>query len=127
MADSFTVVTAYASHQLVCELLKTMILNDGETVLQALERAGVDVNVADCSGKTLLMHAVHFAAKHKYKTDKLRKKLLAGITYLVRNGANLNLADECGETAFGLALKLGQKDIAKLMLIHGANFPSTIN
>ena len=34
------------------------------------------------------------------------------ITYLVRNGANLKLADERGETALGLALKLGQKDIA---------------
>ena len=29
-----------------------------------------------------------------------------------RNGANLKLADERGETALGLALKLGQKDIA---------------
>jgi ankyrin repeat protein len=71
------------------------------------------------------MHAVHFAAK--YKTDTLRKKVVAGIAYLVRHGANLNLADECGDTAFGLALKLRQKDIAKLMLIHGANFPSRIN
>jgi ankyrin repeat protein len=71
------------------------------------------------------MHAVHFAAT--YKTDKLRKKIVAGISYLLRHGANLNLADERGDTALSLALKLRQKDIAKLILIHGADVPSTIH
>ena len=71
------------------------------------------------------MHAIHFAAK--YNTNKLRKKIVAGITYLVRNGANFNLADKCGDTALSLALTLRQKDIAKLLLIHGAKFTSTIN
>jgi ankyrin repeat protein len=125
MADSFTVVTAYATRQLVSDLLKTMALQDGQALVQALVKAGLDINVADCSGKTLLMHAVHFAAK--YKTDKLRKKIIAGIAYIVRNGANLNLADECGDTALSLALKLRQKDIAKIMLIHDAEFTSRIN
>jgi hypothetical protein len=44
---------------------------------------------------------------------KLSLPFYAGtVTYLARNGANLKLADERGETALGLALKLGQKDIA---------------
>lgn len=91
MADNFEDIIA--PYGVVGHLFVTMGLQD-EGLLQAIEAAGVDVNVADPSGKTLLMHAAHCAAI--CKKGKLRRRMLAGISLLLKNGANVNLADERG-------------------------------
>ena len=100
-----------------------MAYEDGETLLRVIRAAGLDVNVADPSGKTLIMYATAYAAQN---SDKAGRNMVAAIAHLLHHGANLNLADERGLTAFGLALKLHQRDIAELLLLAGAEFRSRI-
>src|SRR5579864_5869745 len=101
-----------------------MAYEDGAALLQSIAAAGVDVNVADPSGKTLLMRAVQFAAQCQ---GKQRRRIVEGISCLLHHGADPNLADERGLTAFVLALKLRQRDIAELLFLSGAKFRSRIH
>jgi ankyrin repeat protein len=94
-----------------------MVQRGGEALFHEIKEAGVDVNVADPSGRTLLLHAVHLAATC---TDKLRQRVVDSITCLLQNGADVNLAAERGQTPLSLALTLRQKDLAWLLLEHGA-------
>jgi ankyrin repeat protein len=111
------------AYMVVGDLFLTMALRDGAALLQAIAASGVDVNVADPSGKTLLLHAVRFAAQ---PDGKLRRRMVEGITCLLDHGADPNLADDQGQTPFTAALKLGQKNIAELLLLSGAKFRSRV-
>ena len=105
-------------YMLVGGLFLAIALRDEAALLREMAAAGVDANIADPSGRTLLMHTVYFAAQCD---GELRRRMVAGIACLLQNNADPNLADACGETASSLALKLRQRDIAKLLLEHGAN------
>jgi ankyrin repeat protein len=112
------------SYLVIDNLFFLMAMGDGAAVLRAIAAAGLDVNVAGPTGKTLLMRAVHFAAQCD---GKLRRKMVEGISCLLHHGANPNLADERGLTAFTSALKLGQRDIAELLFLSSAKFRSRIH
>jgi ankyrin repeat protein len=102
---------------LVGRLFLCMVQRGGEALLREIIAAGVDVNVADPSCRTLLLHAVHLAATC---TDKLQPRIVETVSCLLQNGADANLADDWGQTPLSLALTLRQKDLAWLLLEHGA-------
>ena len=96
----------------------------GETGLrEEMAARGVTADVADPSGRTLLMYAVHFAARCR---GTLRRRTVAGVICLLQNGADPNRTDDRGETALTLAITYRQKDIAILLLEHGAKPQSAI-
>ena len=102
---------------LVSHLFLCMVQRGGKALLRKIRAAGVDVNVAGPSGRTLLLYAVHLASTC---TDKLRPRIVETVACLLQNGADANLADDWGQTPLSLALTLSQKDLAWLLLEHGA-------
>ena len=112
-----------ARYVVIDNLFFLMANGGGAAVLRAIAAAELDVNVADPTGKTLLMRAVQFAAQYQ---GKQRRKIVEGISCLLHHGADPNLADECGLTAFTSALKLGQRDIAEMLFLSSAKFRSRI-
>ena len=113
-----------ADDHTMSELTLTMAYKGSATLLPAIAAAGVDVNVVDFSGMTLLMYATLYAT---LCSDKPRRNTVAGIAQLLHHGADPNLADDRGLTAFFLALKLHQRDIAELLFLSGADFRSGIH
>jgi ankyrin repeat protein len=75
----------------------------------------VDVNVADPSGRTLLLHAVDLASTCTYE---LRPRIVETVACLLQNGADANLADDQGQTPLSLALTFRQKDLAWLCVAN---------
>jgi ankyrin repeat protein len=125
VADTFKEVSgAGGSFDLLRSLIATMCLKNSADLLEAIRNAGVDVNIADPNGRTLLMFAIYHAALCK---DTTRPKMVEAIHWLLQNGANVNLADLGGMTAFSLAVTSRQKDFAMLLFKHGAAFPSQIH
>ena len=53
--------------------------------------------------------------------------MVAGIAHVLHHGADPNLADDRGLTAFVLALRLHQRDIAELLFLSGAEFRSSVH
>jgi hypothetical protein len=114
----------HASYLVIDNLFFLMAIGGGAALLRAIAAADLDVNVAGPTGKTLLMRAVHFTAKCR---GKLRQKIVVGIICLLHHGADPNIADDRGLTAFVLALQLHQRDIAELLFLSGAEFKSGIH
>lgn len=104
-------------YMLAGHLFFGMVQRGDKALLREIIAAGVDVNVADPSGRTLLLHAVHLASTC---TDKLRPRIVETVAFLLQNGANANLADDEGHTPLRLALTLRQRDLAWLLLENGA-------
>lgn len=94
-----------------------MVQRGDTAMLREILAVGVDVNVADPSGRTLLLHAVHLASTC---TKKLRPRFVETVALLLQNGANANLADDWCQTPLSLALTLRQNDLAWLLLERGA-------
>ena len=111
-------------YKVIGNLFATMGTRGGAALLRAIAKAGVDVNVADPSGKTLLLCAVDFAA---LCDDKMRVRIAEGVFFLLHHGADPNLADDRGRTPFMLALMWRQKLIAELLFLSGANFRSRVH
>jgi ankyrin repeat protein len=65
-----------------------------------------DVNARDENGQTALFTAVSFAE---------REEGLPIIMLLLENGANKDLKDVAGETAYDVAIKLGETEISELL------------
>src|ERR1043166_8963168 len=106
------------------DLFITLLLHGGSAALQAIAAAGLDVNVADSEGRTLVMLAVHYAARC---SGAQKTRIMAAITCLLANGADVDLRDEIGQSALSRAITLRQKAIAKLLIEQGGDLRSTIN
>ncbi len=76
--------------------------------LQFLIENNADINIADSSGRTILMEAIVYE-----KTEF--------ITLLLENGANLNLQDAVGDTALIHAVKKRNLEYVKQLVEHGAD------
>ena len=76
--------------------------------LQALLKAGVDVNVADGSTFTALMKAA-------------KKGYIIGVKSLIQAGADVNRRNKEDETALVLAASIGQDRCVELLLNAGAD------
>ena len=124
MADTIKKANPSESYELFDSLIATMCQKNSATLLEAIESAGVDVNIADPNGGTLLMFAVFYAGRCQ---DTVRPKMIEAIHCLLQNHANVNLAHASGMTALSFALDAHQEDLAILLLEHGANFPSRIH
>jgi ankyrin repeat protein len=87
-------------------------------IIQTLVAYGINVNVADKSGKTLLMHA----AKEDKKTDEA----YFVAEYLLESGkVVINQQDKQGRTALMYAAIAGNKTMVLLFLKFGANLTLT--
>ncbi len=81
------------------------------TTINRLIAEGIDLNEADTSGRTPLIHAV--------LAEKPSPRL---IQFLVDKGADVNVADSAQQwTALAYAIEARQLAIAKLLLDLGAN------
>jgi hypothetical protein len=120
MPNNFTLVQV----EVDMSVFLTMAQKGGPSLLRAIAKAGVDVNAADFSGRTILWHLVMHAPR---VTGLVRRRIFAGIACLLQNHADPSLADEDGLTPFDVALKLQQKDIAELLFNQGAKFSSIIH
>lgn len=96
--------------------LHAIILNSTYTTLEqihkiesTLDNGNVDINAKDRDGRTPLNLAVFL------------KKDLTLIQFLLKNGADANIPDLFNVTPLLNAMKLYQIDIAKALIVHGAN------
>ena len=65
-----------ADYEILRGLFLSLAYEDDETLLRVIWANGLDVNVADPSGKTLLLSAVDFAAQC---ADKMRVRMAEGV------------------------------------------------
>ena len=103
-------------YMLVGRLFLCMVQRGGEALLRKIRAAGVDVNVADPSGRTLLLHAVDLASTC---TKKLRPRIVEAVACLLQNGANANLADDRGQTPLSLVLTAPKRSCLALAGTRG--------
>ena len=89
------------------KLIQVVKDNNIEKVKELIE-SGVDINFQDEDKKTALMYAVFF-----------RYKYIVGL--LIEKGADLDIQDDYGNTAYDLAKKEGDEDIAKIIENHKLN------
>jgi ankyrin repeat protein len=88
-------------------MLLAMRRNPDVTAIQALQKAGGDINAVDVNGMTALMHSSTIGS-------------VSEIRVLLVRGAKIDLADSGGETALMTAAQLGWDEIVRLLLDHGA-------
>lgn len=89
--------------------LKHMLDREDLEGLKLLLEAGADVNEAGARGQT----ALHWAL--------WRGRSVAIISTLIDAGANLNAVRKDGLTAYALAVKSGETEVAELLKARGAN------
>ena len=80
-------------------------------ILRLFINAGMNVNLRDASGDTLL---TRYVSENNYKNVKM----------LIENGADVNITDDTGDTALHSA---GRYDIIKLLINAGADVNATNN
>ena len=81
--------------------------NVDAATIQALQKAGGDINAVDSTGSTALMHASTTGAVSKVRV-------------LLARGAKVDIAAPDGDTALITAAFSGWEDIVRLLLDHGA-------
>lgn len=87
--------------------------NGHTAVVEALHKAGADVNAQDSDNQTALMYATK-----KAHTDT--------VEFLLENGADVGLkSTKQGFTALILAATVGDVELVKLLLDHGADKSAT--
>ena len=82
------------------------------------------MNTTDEQGWTPLMHAVLAVGNARGRIRAVRINIVAKLLW---HGADVNHQADDGQTALGIALKMGHKDLAKLFLAQGAEIESWNN
>ena len=102
MSDSNSGVNGYTPIMLLA-----MRRNPDATAIQALQKAGGDINAFDPNGMTALIHSTLIGS-------------VSEIRVLLVRGAKIDLTDSGGDTALMIAAQLGWDEIVRLLLDHGA-------
>lgn len=90
--------------------LSLAMSNNNWPMVSALGKTGVNLNGQDDDGRTLLLESIESGAGEK----ELAAALIAG-------GADIDLADNTGQTPFTAAVKQNQLEIVSLMAKEGAD------
>ena len=80
MADSSKEMNAWGSFELMRSFGVAMCEKNNTALLKAIRTAGVDVNITDSNGRTLLMFAVYYAARCR---DTVRPRMTEAIHCLL--------------------------------------------
>jgi len=87
-----------------------------DKVKRIVEKRGKDiVNKKDKQGKTVL----HYAADALVPLKK-RAELMNLVSYLIKKGVKVNEKDSAGKTPLYYAERIGNHDVAKLLIANGA-------
>ncbi len=97
----------YSTSALICAVKR----GDYDTV-EALIKAGADINKPDKCKVTPLIHAI-------------QRGWLDVVEYLITAGADVNKADKFGATALMYSIEAESADIARLLIVFGANVNMT--
>lgn len=90
--------------------LSIAIRNKNWPMVTALGKAGVNYNVQYEDGRTRLHDII--------SSGRAEKELVAA---LIEGGADVNIADDSGQTPFTLAVNRGEAELVALMVRHGAD------
>lgn len=96
------------------KFLEAVKKKDGEKVEQAIMDSGQIINSKDVTSGETALHIV------------TARRDMTWLAYLIGKGANVNAADDRGRTPLELAVNLGWRDGAQLLLDHKA-FPDPAN
>ena len=86
-------------------------------VVQCLVKFGADVNKTDLRGEASLHHAAVSASNHKPEKQRTQLEL---VKCLIASNAEIDLANNLGETPFFLATRCGHLETGQVLLDNGA-------
>lgn len=101
------------------EPLYCAVQSGSKKMVYLLLKRGAHVNDRDKNGQTVLFAVISFARRRKEP-----EKILAMAAYLLENGAQYEVKDNCGQTPLSWAATKGNFPIAELLVKYGAEIDS---
>ena len=98
----------------IFRVLRNAIYLGQTRILEKLRNYGIDLNITDDNGLTLLAHAVAYEDEHKEWQDQVVETLL-------KEGVDVNRPDRTGRTPLMIAAAKEDIGLVRILLRHGAD------